>query len=78
MADTNKFNVNTSWGDNGSLSRDEQNPGDHAADFARDSAGIPSADAHGQFVSKPLSFEPNKFPRETGHDSLTEEEAQLC
>lgn len=31
----------------------------------------------GEKISQKLLVEGNRFPRETGHDSLTEEEAQL-
>lgn len=46
-------------------------------DFSADSAGVPSPN-QGEKSDWPLAFEPNKFPREKGHDSLTEEEAQLA
>lgn len=51
-------------------------PNGNKGDVAHDSAGVPNVDQHEQ-TDMDMALEPNKFPRETGHDSLTEEEAQL-
>lgn len=77
MADkTNKFNCEyTSWGDKDAALGPEGSS-EHAEDFAQDSAGIPNPN-QGEKTDLPLSFEPNKFPRQKGHDSLSAEEAQL-
>lgn len=75
MADkTNKFPVNTSWGDKSDFG--PENSSEHTADFAQDSSGVPTPN-QGEKTDLPLSFEPNKFPRQKGHDSLSAEEAQL-
>lgn len=46
-------------------------------DFAADSAGLPSSGVNETQTDMAMNLEPNKFPRETGHDSLSEEEAVL-
>lgn len=75
MADAtnNKFDVSGSWGDpSPTLTKGDTEGGDLAAD----SAGIPAVD-QGEKTDMDMALAPNKFPRETGHDSLTEEEAYL-
>lgn len=49
---------------------------DNASDFMRDSSGIPSVN-QGEKTNMDMGLKPNTFPKQTGHDSLTEEEAQL-
>jgi hypothetical protein len=70
----NKFDISTSWGDSDPVGINAEN--DNAADFAQDSKGVPNVN-QGEQTPMDLALEPNKFPRETGHDSLTEEEAYL-
>ena len=63
----NKTEVRTTWGDDKPLhGQDVTEP--QTSDFSRDAAGMPTTDP----VSKEaldLALEPNKFPRQTGHDT---------
>lgn len=69
----NKTDVTTSWGD----PPDEPDAlNDNAVDFAQDSSGFSQQGLNNK-TDMALSFEPNKFPRQTGHDSLTSEEDLL-
>jgi hypothetical protein len=75
MADMpeNKFDISTSWGDTSpTLTKGDT----EAGDFSEDSSGVRNPD-QGEKSNLNMGLEPNKFPRETGHDSLTEEEAYL-
>lgn len=71
MANNNKFSVGGRFGDTAPFIADFD-----TNDFSKDSAGLPNVN-QGEMTSMDLSLEGNKFPRQTGHDSLTPEEAQL-
>jgi hypothetical protein len=62
----NKFPVNMSFGDsdpNGITTE-----ADNKADVASDGGGVPNVN-QGEQTNMQWYFEPNKFPRETGHDT---------
>ena len=66
----NKTDVTTTWGD----PPDEPEAlNDNAVDFAQDSAGFGQQGLDNK-TDMSLSFAPNMFPRETGHDSMTGED----
>lgn len=72
----NKFNVGGTWGDTDpTFSANDMN--DNKADFAQDSAGLPASSIGNNKTDMDMALKPNMFPRQTGHDSLTEEEAYL-
>lgn len=72
---SNKFDVKGGgWGDkdpNGITTE----PDNHE-DREYDGSGVPNVD-QGEKMNLTMGLEPNKFPRETGHDSLSSDEAVL-
>ena len=68
---SNKYEAGGRIGDDPPYGPSPGQPNDASAD----GAGLPAGPDNK--TSMDMNLEPNKFPRETGHDSLTEEEAQL-
>jgi hypothetical protein len=64
----------TPWGDSDPL---VHNLNDQPEDFTHDTAGVPADGGMSTMSILDMGLAPNQFPRETGHDSLTDEEAQL-
>lgn len=73
-APDNKFDISTTLG--ASAERYPAADNDNKADFAQDSAGFGDRGPSTQ-TNMDMALKPNMFPRATGHDSLTPEEAQL-
>lgn len=70
----NKTEFRTTMGDSDPLIH---NLNDQPADYAHDVSGVPGDAGRSTQMDMDMGLEPNKFPRQTGHDSLTEEQAQL-
>lgn len=67
----NKFDVGGRLGDSGPFGPVGNETG--PKDFAADGAGVPNPNM-GEQSNWDMALEPNKFPRETGHDSLSGDE----
>lgn len=70
----NKFDASGRFGDGAPFGPVGEETG--PVDFAADAAGVPNPTSE-MMTPMDMALEGNKFPRETGHDSLTPEEAQL-
>lgn len=68
--DNNKFDISTSWGDTDPSLESEA---DNHADREQDGSGVPNVNM-GECTYMEMALEPNKFPREKGHDSLAGDE----
>lgn len=74
MTTDNKFQVGGRLGDEAPYGPVGDDDLGAAGDFGEDSAGLPSSDIQNTKTDMDLALEPNRFPRQTGHDTLTGEE----
>lgn len=74
MADANnKFEFRASFAGDKAVGTADSVDESEKGEFARDSAGVPNPNL-GEQHNLDMALEPNKFPRQKGHDSLSGDE----